>query len=206
MESTSDASTTIPTPPNEHMSKTILVIELPCIPRAITTNTAAKSKVTIKSLLSVIGQIKNWLTKSDQDVFKHYSQLGRLLNLDTKWLFPGTFVNQIVLRRFVIVSGLYTDGGPTHEEMELVSSKNKLKKKYFKNTMSIKITDVVNALDSISREVKTRDRVKLCFIYFLSAFLIMPSPSSVIDLEWLQLVDNLPIFDNYCWESWHMRK
>ncbi|KAF4363507.1 hypothetical protein F8388_016457 [Cannabis sativa] len=83
--------------------------------------------------------------------------------------------------------------------MELVSSKNKLKEKYFKNMMSIKVTDVVNALDSIFREAKTRDRVKLCFIYLLSAFLIMPSPSSVIDLEWLQLVDNLPIFDNYCW-------
>ncbi|KAF4356481.1 hypothetical protein G4B88_015315 [Cannabis sativa] len=177
MESTSDASATIPTPPNEHeqMPKTILTIELPCIPRAITTNTAAKSKVTIKSPLSVIGQIKNWLTKSDQDVFKHYSQLGRLLDLDTKGLFPGTLVNQIVLRR------------------------NKLKEKYFKNMMSIKITDVANALDSISREAKTRDRVKLCFIYLLSAFLIMPSPSSIIDLEWLQLVDNLPIFDNYCW-------
>ncbi|XP_060959251.1 uncharacterized protein LOC133029042 [Cannabis sativa] len=225
MESTSDASTTIPTPPNEHeqMPKTILTTELPCIPRAITTNTAAKSKVTIKSPLSVIGQIKNWLTKSDQDVFKHYSQLGRLLDLDTKGLFPGTLVNQIVLRRvdcqkrhelwflingkpvrfslqeFAIVSGLYTDGGPTPEEMELVSSKNKLKEKYFKNMMSIKVTDVANALDSISRESKTRDRVKLCFIYLLSAFLIMPSPSSAIDLEWLQLVDNLPIFDNYCW-------
>ncbi|KAM6598121.1 hypothetical protein CsatA_008645 [Cannabis sativa] len=225
MESTSDASTTIPTPPNEHeqMPKTILTTELPCIPRAITTNTAAKSKVTIKSPLSVIGQIKNWLTKSDQDVFKHYSQLGRLLDLDTKGLFPGTLVNQIVLRRvdcqkrhelwflingkpvrfslqeFAIVSGLYTDGGPTPEEMELVSSKNKLKEKYFKNIMSIKVTDVANALDSISRESKTRDRVKLCFIYLLSAFLIMPSPSSAIDLEWLQLVDNLPIFDNYCW-------
>ncbi|KAF4404191.1 hypothetical protein G4B88_014647 [Cannabis sativa] len=205
------------------MPKTILTTELPCIPRAITTNTAAKSKVTIKSPLSVIGQIKNWLTKSDQDVFKHYSQLGRLLDLDTKGLFPGTLVNQIVLRRvdcqkrhelwflingkpvrfslqeFAIVSGLYTDGGPTPEEMELVSSKNKLKEKYFKNIMSIKVTDVANALDSISRESKTRERVKLCFIYLLSAFLIMPSPSSAIDLEWLQLVDNLPIFDNYCW-------
>ncbi|KAF4358294.1 hypothetical protein F8388_014564 [Cannabis sativa] len=85
--------------------------------------------------------------------------------------------------------------------MELVSSKNKLKEKYFKNMMSIKITDVANALDSISREAKTRDRVKLCFIYLLSAFLIMPSPSSVIDLEWLQLVDNLLIFDNYCWRK-----
>ncbi|XP_060961689.1 uncharacterized protein LOC133031926 [Cannabis sativa] len=61
------------------MPKTILTTELPCIPRAITTNTAAKSKVTIKSPLSVIGQIKNWLTKFDPDVFKHYSQLGRLL-------------------------------------------------------------------------------------------------------------------------------
>ncbi|KAF4398590.1 hypothetical protein G4B88_013679 [Cannabis sativa] len=194
------------------MPKTILTIELPCIPRAITTNTAAKSKVTIKSPLSVIGQIKNWLTKSDQDVFKHYSQLGRLLDLDTKGLFPGTLVNQIVLRRvdcqkrhelwflingkpvrfslqeFAIVSGLYTDGGPTPEEMELVSSKNKLKEKYFKNMMSIKVTDVANALDSISRESKTRDGVKLCFIYLLSAFLIMPSPSSAIDLEWLQLI------------------
>ncbi|KAF4391010.1 hypothetical protein F8388_024842 [Cannabis sativa] len=71
--------------------------------------------------------------------------------------------------------------------MELVSSKNKLKEKCFKNMMSIKIIDVANALDSISREAKTRDRVKLCFIYFLSAFLIMPSFSSAIDLEWLQL-------------------
>ncbi|KAF4369408.1 hypothetical protein G4B88_029464 [Cannabis sativa] len=206
-----------------HLEKVKSRRELPCIPRAITTNTAAKSKVTIKSSLSVIGQIKNWLTKSDQDVFKHYSQLGRLLDLDTKGLFPGTLVNQIVLRRvdcqkrhelwflingkpvrfslqeFAIVSGFYTDGGPTPEEMELVSSKNKLKEKYFKNMMSIKVTDVANALDSISRESKTRDRVKLCFIYLLSAFLIMPSPSSAINLEWLQLVDNLPIFDNYCW-------
>ncbi|KAF4364527.1 hypothetical protein G4B88_012109 [Cannabis sativa] len=122
MESTSDASTTIPTPPNEHehnlnlhrttindleltlcdhhglMTKTILTTELPCIPRAITPNTSAKSKVTIKSLLSVIDQIKNWLTKSDQDVFKHYSQFGRLLDLDTKGLFLGTLVNQIILR------------------------------------------------------------------------------------------------------------
>ncbi|KAF4376048.1 hypothetical protein F8388_022569 [Cannabis sativa] len=163
MESTSDASTTIPTPPNkhEHMPKTILTTELPCISRAITTNTAAKSEVTIKFPLS--------------DIFKHYSQLGRLLDLDTKGLFPGTLVNQIVLRRvdcqkrhelwflingkpvrfslqeFAIVSGLYTDGGPTPEEMELVSSKNNLKEKYFKNMMSIKITDVANALDSISR-------------------------------------------------------
>ncbi|KAF4387488.1 hypothetical protein F8388_011636 [Cannabis sativa] len=132
MESTSDASTTIPTPPNkhEHMPKTILTTELPCIPCAITTNTAVTSKVTIKSPL---------------------------------------------------IFGLYTNGGPTPEEMELVSSKNKLKEKYFKNTMSIKITDVPSALDIISRKTKTRDRVKLYLIYLLSAFLIMPSPSSICE-------------------------
>ncbi|XP_062087094.1 uncharacterized protein LOC133793859 isoform X2 [Humulus lupulus] len=205
------------------MPRTVLTTELPCIPHVITTNTVAKSKVTIRSPLSVIDQIKDWLSNSDKVVFKHYTQLGRLLDLDTRGSFPGTLTNQIVLRmvdcqkrhelwflingkpmrfslqEFAIVSGLYTSGGPTPEEMNVVSSENNLKKKYFNDKMSIKIEDIANALDSISKECRTKDRVKLCFIYLLSAFLIMPSPGSIVDLKWLQIVDRLDIFDKYCW-------
>ncbi|KAF4398332.1 hypothetical protein G4B88_007611 [Cannabis sativa] len=115
------------------MPKTILTIELPCISRAITTNTAAKSKVTIKFPLSIV------LRRVD-------CQKRREL-----WFLINGKPVRFSLQEFAIVSELYTDGGPTPEEMELVSSKNKLKEKYFKNMMSIKITDVVNALDSISR-------------------------------------------------------
>ncbi|XP_062085067.1 uncharacterized protein LOC133791164 [Humulus lupulus] len=208
---------------NEQISRTILTTELPCVPRVIMNeNVQTKSKVTIRSSMQIFEKINSWLSKTDKIVFRKYSQLGHLLDLPWKGKFWGTLSHQIIARRincqkkhelwflingkpvrfsiqeFAIVSGLYTSGELTPKELNVVSSNNNLKNKYF-NDRSIKIEDVANVLDNIPKDERTKDRVKLCFIYLLSAFLLNSSVGTTIDLSWLRLVDNLEIFDKYPW-------
>ncbi|XP_062085609.1 uncharacterized protein LOC133791706 [Humulus lupulus] len=173
------------------ISRTILTTELPYV------------------LSVIMNENKIWSVGSFVEPPSEREVLGDLITSDNckedklskkheLWFLINGKPVRFSIQEFAIVSGLYTGGELTPEELNVVSSNNNLKNKYFKDR-SIKIEDVANVLDNIPKEERMKDRVKLCFIYLLSAFLLNSSAGTTIDLSWLRLVDNLEIFDQYPW-------
>lgn len=48
--------------------------------------------------------------------------------------------------------------------------------------------------------------MKLCFVYLLTGFLIISYPKATIDPFWLQIVDELSVFDRYHWGRLYYNK
>ena len=150
-------------------------------------------KITIRSQLNMINNIRNWLTKKEQVKFPRFPQIGRLLDLPTDGQFSGALVHHLLLRRvkcqkdheiwfsaedkplrfslneFVLASGLYTSGGPSREEIESYNNKTTLLNKYWPTAKGVTLDDVSKKLEELRKgKDKNEDRVPLAFVYMLA--------------------------------------
>lgn len=204
--------------------KAIHTLELCEVPPRIVTVEDFPGKISIRSKLNVIQNIHNWLTERERVWFRRYPQLGRLIDLPTKGNFSGALMHHLLLRRmecqkehevwfsaegkplrfslneFALITGLYTSGGPSQEEIKSHEVEEILMNKYWPGANGVTVDDVAKKLEELSKKkVKSKDRVRLAFVYMIAGFLMAGDPRKKINSSWLQYAADLNFFDQYPW-------
>ncbi|GMN35132.1 hypothetical protein TIFTF001_042173 [Ficus carica] len=181
------------------VSRTVFTLDLQELPLLILSEYFS-AKVLVRSRMTILKDIQKWLTEEDKTIFQRYPQLGPLIDLPIRGEFSGTLAHNLLSRKtvcqknheFVLISDLYTSGGPSKNEIKAQEKKNKLKNKYWPIKKSVLLEDVAKKVKELSvKKVRTKDTVTLAFMYMVAGFLKAVNPS------WLQYANDLKFFTQY---------
>ncbi|GMN20139.1 hypothetical protein TIFTF001_050006 [Ficus carica] len=107
---------------------------------------------------------------SDEEADKEDHDISRMILTSDLQELPPLILSEYFSAKVTVC--LYTDGGPSEDEIKTQEEKNELKNKYWSTKKSVLLADVAKKLKELSvTKVRTKDRVKLAFLYMVAGFL-----------------------------------